>query len=151
MSEISISYELDARELARGLRASRRFRRQVVLLSLLAVPSLVVLGMWPNFRWWMVPPLVALLAYRALQVPARTARRTLPGGRAHPVRLEASESRLAVSGALVAKATWSEVKAASATPHDVILELRDGPVIVIPTRALDRTQQDLLLEYGKRD
>jgi hypothetical protein len=145
---ISVEFELSAQELTRGLRASRRFRRQVALLALLTLPSLVALSMWPSFRWWMVPPIVALLAYRALQVPARAARRALAGKAKHAVRLRADETNLFVTGALEADAPWSEVRATSETTGEVVLEVGRGPVVVIPKRALGQAEHDRLLRYA---
>lgn len=143
-----VEYEIDPKELARGLRASRRFRRQMALLGLLALPSFIALSLWPSFRWWMVPAIGALLVYRALQVPARAARHALSGEAKRAVKLSADETRLVVTGAIEANALWSELRAVSETPDEVILELGREPVVVVPKRVLGPAERERLARYS---
>lgn len=143
-------YELEQKELELGLRTSRRFRRQLGLLALLAVPSFIALSLWPAFRWWMLPPLGALLAYRALQVPARAARRALAGGSRGSAEVVFDRAGVRATGIVEATAPWSDVTALAETAETFVLDLRGGPVLVVPKRELGQPQQARLRERASQ-
>jgi hypothetical protein len=100
------------------------------------LPSFVALSLWPSFRWWMLPPLAALLAYRALQVPARAARHALPGTGTHGVELTLARRGFVATGVVEAKAAWKDLRAVSETADEVVLELDRSTVVVVPKAVL---------------
>lgn len=145
-----VDYELTEPELARGLRNATQFRRQLLLLATLSVPALFVMMLWPQFRWWMIPFVVTLLAFRALRVPTRVARRAFKSERTRVGSLRLDDSGVTASGVFEGKACWAEVAAFDESPESFQIQISRGPVVVIPKRKLSSALADGVAAFRSR-
>lgn len=145
---LTVSYSLTRAELERALRAAPGFRRQLAFLACMSLPSVVLLAKAPQFEWWMVPPVVLLLALGALKVPKRTARRLLAGKDSGSGSLQLNARGLRASGAIGAQAAWSELVAVGEDERFFQFEISLGPVVVLPKRCLADGELDRVRRFA---
>jgi hypothetical protein len=134
--EFVVDYELTRAVFERGLTASTRFRRQLLLLATLSLPALFTLTLWPQFRWWMVPPVIALLAFRAYRVPQRVARHTFKDDQPRNGSLRLNDSGIVATGVVEADAPWANVVAFDESEESFQIQVSRGPVVVLPKSPL---------------
>lgn len=147
--ELALELRLTRDELREGLRKAPGFRRQLLMLACLSLPTTILLLAAPPFRWWMVPPVLLLLAAQAYRVPARTARRMLGDAKDVSLQLLFDKEALESRGAVVMQAPYRELRGFGESGRSFQFETDQG-LIVIPKQALSESQRALVRGRGTK-